>query len=170
MTSHRGVPSSIIQREEKNKDRAQKLLGTTMAARLVDCSDCPNLLAVSTYDTKLVHLLSTAAGSVEWMVSQKKVWSEEAHRKAFVKFLRLNVIDEYNNKMNSTDIADQLRGVYRPDRGGRFGFGGLGSIEVNAYRIYEVMYEEQKRLDKNSVPPRWSHACSLEELGNDFSL
>jgi hypothetical protein len=86
-----------------------------MAARLVDCSDCPNLLAVSTYDTKLVHLLSTAADSVEWMVSQKKVWSEEAHRKAFVKFLRLNVIDEYNNKMNSTDIADQLRGVYRPD-------------------------------------------------------
>jgi len=54
--------------------------------------------------------------------------------------------------------------------GGRFGFGGLGSIEVNAYRIYEVMYEEQKRLDKNSVPPRWSHACSLEELVNDFSL
>lgn len=174
-TSHRGLPNLIIQREEKNKDRAEKLRGTTMAARLVDCADCPDLLAVSTYDTKPVHMLSTAADSVEWMVSQKKVWSEEAHRKAFVKFLRLNVIDEYNNNMNSTDIADQLRGVYRPDHWMRnrkwwwaIWIWGIGVAGVNGYRIYEVMYEEQKRLDKNSVPPRWSHARFLEELVNDF--
>jgi hypothetical protein len=174
-TSHRGVPNSIIQREEKNKDRAEKLRGTTMAARLVDCYDCPDLLAVSTYDTKPVHLLSTAADSVEWIVAKKKVWSEEAHQKAFVKFLRLNVIDEYNNNMNSTDIADQLRGVYRPDHWMRnrkwwwaIWIWGIGVAGVNAYKIYEVMYEEQKRLDKNSVPPRWSHARFLEELVSDF--
>jgi hypothetical protein len=103
------------------------------------------------------------------------VWSEEAHRKAFVKFLRLNVIDEYNNNMNSTDIEDQLRGVYRPDHWMRnrkwwwaIWIWGIGVAGVTAYRIYEVMYEEQKQLDKNSVPPRWSHARFLEELVNDF--
>jgi hypothetical protein len=33
-TNGRGVPPSIIQKEEKNKDRAEKLRGTTMAAKL----------------------------------------------------------------------------------------------------------------------------------------
>ena len=32
-----------------------------------------------------------------------------------MKFLRLNQVDDYNNLMGGVDIADQLRGVYRPD-------------------------------------------------------
>jgi hypothetical protein len=42
-----GVPPSIIQKEEKNKDRAEKLRGTTMAAKLHNLNACPNLFAVS---------------------------------------------------------------------------------------------------------------------------
>ena len=63
-TSGRGVPPSIIQREEKNRDRVEKLRGTTMAARLINSDACPDLLAVSLYDTKPVHLLSTTASEV----------------------------------------------------------------------------------------------------------
>ena len=109
------VPSTIIQKEEKNKDLAEKLRGTTKAAKLAHNPGCPDVLAVSMYDTKPVHILSTVAESVEWMVKQKKVWSATEKKKSLMKFLRLNVIEDYNMNMNSTDIADQLRVVYRPD-------------------------------------------------------
>jgi hypothetical protein len=102
----RGLPSTIIQKEEKNKDMAGKLRGTTKAAKLAHNPGCPDVLAVSTYDTKPVHVLSTVAESVEWMVKQKKVWSATEKKKCFVKFLHLNIIEDYNMKMNSTDIAD----------------------------------------------------------------
>jgi hypothetical protein len=64
-TNRRGVPPLIIQKEEKNKDRAKKLRGMTMAAKLHNSDACPDLFAVSVYDTKPVHILSTAANCVE---------------------------------------------------------------------------------------------------------
>jgi len=103
------------------------------------------------------------------------VWSEEAHRKAFVKFHCLNVIDEYINNMNSTDITDQLHGVYRPDHWMRnwkwwwvIWIRGIGVAGVNAYRIYEVMYEEQNDSIKTVCRHVGSHARFLEELVNNF--
>jgi hypothetical protein len=63
-THGQGVPASIIQTKEKNKDRAEKLKGMTKSARLKHMPKCPDMLAVSTNDTKPVHILSTAAESV----------------------------------------------------------------------------------------------------------
>ncbi len=111
----RGVPAGIIQKEEKNKDLTEKLCGTTKAARLDNLPGCPGMLAVSTYDIKPVHVLSTAAESVEWIAKERKVWDANENKKRLIKFLRLNVIEDYNNNMNSMDIADQLRGVYQQD-------------------------------------------------------
>ncbi len=115
-TNGRGVPPLIIQKEEKNKDCAEKLRGTTLAAKLHDSDACPNLFVVSVYNTKPVHILSTAAECGEWIVKEKKVWSNRIKKKVMMKYLRLNVIEDYNMNMNSTDIADQLRGSYRLDR------------------------------------------------------
>ena len=115
-TNRRGVPPSIIQKEEKNKDHAEKLRGTTLATKLHDSDACPDLFAVSIYNTKPVHILSIAAECVEWIVKEKEVWSNRIKMKAMMKFLRLNVIEDYNMNMNSTDIADQLRGSCWPDR------------------------------------------------------
>jgi hypothetical protein len=42
-TNARGVPPLIIQKEEKNKDRAEKLRGTTLAAKLHDSDACLDL-------------------------------------------------------------------------------------------------------------------------------
>jgi len=174
-TSGRGVPLSVIQREEKNKDRAEKLRGTTMAARLWHSAACPDLLAVSTYDTKPVHILSMTAESVKWDVKERKVWSTAIQKKAIVKYLRLNVVEEYNNHMNSTDIADQLRGNYRPDRWMHqrkwwwaFFIWSIGVAGVNAYKIYEVMYEEEVAKKTPGLPKKWTHAQFLEELVYDF--
>ena len=52
-----GFPPDILQKEEKNRDRAEKLHGMMMAARLINSNACPDLLDVSVYDTKPVHLL-----------------------------------------------------------------------------------------------------------------
>jgi hypothetical protein len=138
----RGVPPSNIQKEEKNKDHVEKLRGMTMAAKLHNSNACPDLFAVLVYNTKPVHILLTAAECVEWIVKERKVWSESAKSKAMMKYLWLNVIDDYNNRMNATDIADQLRGNYRPNHWMRnrklwwaFFIWAIGVAGVNAYRI-----------------------------------
>ena len=135
------------------------------------------MLAVSTYDTKPVHLLSTAAETVEWIVKQKKVWSATDKNKSLIKFLRLNLIEDYNMNMNSTDIADQLRGVYRPDHWMRnrkwwwaYFIWAIGVAGVNAYKIYAVLHEDKKKSKRPGLPPKWTHAEFLEELVYDFLL
>jgi hypothetical protein len=112
-----GLPSFIIQKEETNLARGELRQGTTKGARMKDYQDCPDLLAASIYDTKPVHLLSTALAldCVERNVTQKKVWNEKTKKKSFVKFLHLNMIDKYYHNMNSVDMGDQLWGVYRHD-------------------------------------------------------
>ncbi len=75
---------------------------------MVHLPGCPDVLAVSTYNTKLVYLFSMAAKMVEWIVKEKKVWSATDNNKSLIKFLHLNNIEDYNMHMKSTDIADQL--------------------------------------------------------------
>ena len=72
-------------------------------------------MAVSVCDTKPVHLLSIVSESVCWLEKKRKVWSTAHKDNRLIGFLRLNMIDDYNNNMNITDIADQLRNVYRMD-------------------------------------------------------
>jgi hypothetical protein len=96
-THGRGFPEGIIQREEKNLRAAQAKRGTTKAAHLTDSTKCPDLLAVSLYDTKRVHLLSTTAKEVRWIMKQREVWSAEVQKKEMMKYLCLNIIEEYNS-------------------------------------------------------------------------
>ena len=114
-TNGRGLPPSIIQWEEKNAKLAESLRGTTKVGRLHNSDECLDLFAVSDYDTKPVHILSMAADCVEWIVKEQQVWSASIQRKAMMKYLCINVIEDYNQHMNSTDIPNQLRGNYRPD-------------------------------------------------------
>ena len=64
-TNGRGIPPYIIQKEEQNIKCAEQLRGTTMAAKLLHYAACPDLLVVSMYDTKPVHILSTVAVCVK---------------------------------------------------------------------------------------------------------
>ena len=114
-TTGRGLPPSVRQLEEKNLKEAIKLRGRTMAAKLVNSKDCPDLFACSVYDTKPVHMLSTTEESMYWVVKKRKVWSAVHREIREMGFLRLNFIDNYNNNMNGADVADQLRNQYRPD-------------------------------------------------------
>ena len=147
----RGIPLSVIQEEVKNPAEAYKVRGTVKAAVLQGDKDCPDLVAVSVYDTKPVHFISTIVESIEWIVKGKKVWNEAAAEMKPLKFLRLNCNDDYNNKMNSVDLADQLRNNYRFDhwlRNFKWWWAVFlwwyGVMVVNAYVVYCSVMEEAK--------------------------
>jgi hypothetical protein len=90
----RGIPDGIKQAVELNAKKADALKGTTTAARLAHSEVCPNLLAVCVYDNKPVHLLSTVAESVEWIVIKRKVFQQELNQMKMMGYLQLNVIDD----------------------------------------------------------------------------
>jgi len=84
------------------------------------------------------------------------------------------MIDEYNNKMNGADIADQLRNQYRPDHWMRnrkwwwaFLIWAIGVAGVNAWKVYGTYYDEEKKKGTR-LPPKWSHVEFLEQLVYDF--
>ncbi len=42
-------------------------------------------------------------------------------------------------------------------------------VRSNAYKIYEVMYDEElKKHGRKNVPPWWTHACFIKELVSDL--
>ena len=45
---------------------------------------------------------------------------------------------------------------------------GIGVAGVNAYKIYETIYEEEVAKKTPNLPPKWTHARFLEELVYDF--
>jgi hypothetical protein len=53
---------------------------------------------------------------------------------------------------------------------GIFFIWAIGVSGVNAYKIYEVLYEEEEATRMPCLPPRWTHARFLEELVYDFVL
>jgi hypothetical protein len=171
----RGIPDGIKQPIEPNAKKAEALKGKTTAARLLHCKDCPDLLAVCVYDNKPVHLLSMVSESVEWLVKKRKVYHRESNSMKMMGYLRLNVIDEYNNNMNNVDIADQLRGQYRPDfwmRHKKWWWAvfiwGLGVAGVNGYKIYVAMWDEEKEKGREDLPAKWTHAEFIEQLVYDL--
>ena len=174
-TSGRGFPSSVKQDEEKNANKADQLKGTTKAAVLKNSTDTPDMLAASVYDNKPVHLMSTVSENVLWIQKQRKVWSSSAGEMKTMSYLRLNVIDDYNQHMNSTDISDQLRNTYRPDhwmRNRKWWWAilmwALGVARVNAYKIYCEMWEAEKLQKRQGLPPKWSHREFIQELVLDL--
>jgi hypothetical protein len=41
---------------------------------------------------------------------------------------------------------------------------------VIGWKIYDALYEEQKKKNRPGLPPKWSHAGFLEQLVYDFIL
>jgi len=147
----------VRQLEEKNVKEAMKLRGRTAAARLLNSIDCPDLFACSVYDTKPVHMLSTGEESMYWVLKKRKVWLAVHKQIREMGHLHLNFIDDYNNNMNGADIADQLRNQYRPDHWMRnrkwwwaIFIWAIGVAGVNAFKMYDSMYQEEKRKRANA--------------------
>jgi len=78
---------------------------TVKAAVLKGDPGCPNVVAYSVYDTKPVHVVSTACTNLKWREREKLIYD----------MLWAEIINEYNNGMNHIDISDQLRNAYHFD-------------------------------------------------------
>ncbi len=45
---------------------------------------------------------------------------------------------------------------------------GLGVAQVNAYKIYQYMWDEEKAKGRTDLPEKWSHAEFIEQLAYGF--
>ena len=108
----RGIPTAVIQKEVKSKQGQLAVRGNVKAAVLQDDPECPDLVASSIYDSRPVHLLSMGCNEIKWVEKTKNVYNVDTGGVEVMRFLRLNQIDSYSNKMGEVDIADQLRGTY----------------------------------------------------------
>jgi hypothetical protein len=107
-----GVFPTVVQNKVK-KAHEITTRGTVKAAVLKGDPDCPNLVAVSVYDTKPVHFIFMFCENIEWTVKKRQVYNKATNKMEFIEFLRLNVNDDHNREMNDCNIQDQLRTFYR---------------------------------------------------------
>ena len=146
--SGRGVPSIVLQDEITDRKAAEKVRGTVKAALLKGDTECPDLCAVSVYDTKPVHFLTMCNEKIEWVKKTRKVFNKEKKKVEKINFLRLNVNDDYNNGMGDVDVADQLRNHYRIDTWLRnykwwhsLFWWGMQVLLTNSYIVYKSCLE-----------------------------
>lgn len=170
-STSQGIPDGIKQPIELNAKKAKALQGTTMAARLLHMKECLDLLAVCVHDNKPVHLLSMVAESVEWNVKKRKAFHRETDEMKEMGCLWLNIIDDYNSNMNAVDIADQLRGMYRPDHWIATKSGGAcGALEwcrsipikyINSFGTKRRQKEERIFLKNGVMPSSLRNLCMI---------
>jgi hypothetical protein len=156
--SGRGLPSCVLQEELKNAKEAEKVRGLTKAAVLEGDAECPNLVAFSVYDTKLVHFLSMSCSELKWIEKVKLVFNKKEEKRVQMRFLRCKVNDDYNNGVNGVDMADQLRGSYRIDRWmckrkwwWSIWMWGVQVLLVNAYVLYKTTHLYMWKKNKKSL-------------------
>ena len=97
-----------MQGEKTTKNEQVKMRGTVKAAKLTGDPGCPDLLAVSVYDTKTMHFLSAADKNIKWRAKQREVYNRKEQKMRVMTFLHLNMNDDYNYGMGGTDIANEL--------------------------------------------------------------
>ena len=85
---------------------------TVKGAVLEGDSEIPDLVAMSYYDQKPVHSLSTICESIKWIQCEKPVYCAEMDQVETLKFLHININNDYNHDMGGVDIANQLRNYY----------------------------------------------------------
>ena len=162
----RGIPSSVLQDEVQNRNEQGKVRGTVKAAELVGDPKCPGLVAVSIYDTKPVHFLSMRCENIKWVEKTRLVYDKNKGKTIRLKFLRLNVTEDYNYGMGHVDMADQLRNYYRMDHWLRnfkwwhsIFWWGLQVLLVNSYVVYCRVMEQAEAKPVSHY--EYHKACAL---------
>ena len=106
-------------RRKKSPAEIRAVHGTVKAAVLVGDEEVPDLVAVSYYNQKPVHFLSTICESIKWLEYHKEVYCVETEHVEMMKFLHLIINNSYNHDMGGVDIADQFCNYYRFDHWSR---------------------------------------------------
>ena len=146
-----GLPKCVIQEEVKNAEAIHAIQGAVKAAVLEGDDKVPGLLAVSYYDQKPVHFLSTVCKKIKWVQCEKKVYCVETEQVETMMLLWLSINNEYNYGMGGVDIADQLQNYYHFNHWickrkwwlSVF-FWAIGVLLVNCYVSYKKFMESKK--------------------------
>jgi hypothetical protein len=147
----------IVQKEATSKAVLEAVKGTVKVAKTAD-----GVLAVSLYDEKPVHFMTSQFSVVHFVDKTRKVFDPLNKCMINKDFKKLNVINNYNFSMNGVDRADQLRGQYRPDhwlRNRKWWWAlflwMLGIAVTNAYKIYLAVHRREatdpKRIKSHRV-------------------
>ena len=174
-THNRGLPKDIIQKEGKTKRDRRNLRGTLKAALLKGDDTTPKILSCSIYDTKPVHIITSANTDIKWVVKSKKIWDKSQKQSRDVRFMRLNLIDDYNLGMGGVDMADQLRLQYRIERWMRqrkwwwaIFLWTIGVAHTNAYVCYTTLYDNHVQAKKKVSHKKLTHIEFLERLAKQL--
>ena len=113
------------------------------------------LVCVSVHDTKPVHVLSMRCLAMAWISKHGKVFDKEFRCYQCADFLRLNVNESCNNKMNDVDVADQLRNDHRLDHWMRKAkwWGAVFSGDLVSQLLMFTL------LTRTSLSPRAGNLC-----------
>eukprot|EP00959_Pyramimonas_sp_CCMP1952_P415432 8704856-Pyramimonas_sp.AAC.1 len=148
-TGNRGFPKKIEQASVTAVRDLEMAKGTVKVA----VHENKKMVALSIYDEKPVHVLTTTFADVVMVNKARPVFNREAGEVQPLPFQKLNVIDAYNYGMNNVDRADQLRGNYRPDRFTRQRkwwwapfIWLLGIAMTNAYVVYKLVLQHAGKM------------------------
>ena len=72
--ANRGLPQCVVQLEKATEKEQERVRGSTKAAVLHDDPECPDLVAVSVYDTKPVHFMSMMCEDIKWITKSRKIF------------------------------------------------------------------------------------------------
>lgn len=163
----RGIPEEIKQEAKTKQNEEYQARGTLKVAVCCGDEDMTDIICTSLYDVKPFYMMSTVCSTVQWTKKFVNVFCTTQRKIVSVPFYRLNLADEYNNKMGRVDVGDQLRNYYRFDHFMRkrkwwwsFWMWGMGMLLTNAYIIY-------KRFNElHSISPRFNHydfVCNIAQ-------
>lgn len=144
----RGFPPIADQAVAKGVAAVAAAKDTVKAAVSTDSA----LLAVSVYDSKPVRLMSTIHTTAAMLDKTRSVWDANTKKHVPMTYKRLNIVDDYNHGMNSVDLADKARMLYRPDTYMRFKkwwwsifLWVIGTATTNAYVLYAAQCRKAGR-------------------------
>ena len=124
----------------------------------------PYILACIIYDTKPVHIISTASDNFKWTPIKKKLYSKIYNNTVDMTFHYLGVIHMYNFGMGSVNVADQRCMQYIPYHWmcnrkcwWSIFIWLIGGTAKNAYLIYREIIFQSKINKMYRVPNGMSH-------------
>ena len=75
----------------KNLKDQLKVRGIVKAVELKWDANCPNMCAVSVYDTKPVRFMTMSNDRIEWIKNKRKVYNKYLGKQVDIEFLRINI-------------------------------------------------------------------------------
>ena len=149
----RGLHRAVVQVEVKTAKALEEAKGTVKASvRSIAGAPKCEVICCSYYDDKPFHMMGNTSDGISVIEWHRKCFNTSTQRHFYVIVKRLSLADLYNFNMNNVDLADQLRGYYRPDGlwiklrkwWWSIFLWAMGQTVVNGYVLYKAVCRQAK--------------------------